>query len=173
MDEQLSARFHSQFTFSLDKMSDRCQKFGMQRKRSTAKLNKNAPEAVSGPELDLSRRERQIMDALYRFGKATAFEIRDALPDPPSYTAVRTLLTILEERGHVKHASDGTRYVYEPMVAREEMAKTAVDRVLRTFFDNSVEQIVATLLNQKERKISDHELERLARMIKRTREEGR
>jgi predicted transcriptional regulator len=113
------------------------------------------------------------MNALYRLGKATASEIREALPDPPSYTAVRTLLTILEERGHVKHASDGTRYVYEPMVAREEMAKTAVDGVLRTFFDNSVEQIVATLLNRKERKISDDELERLARMIKRTREEGR
>lgn len=145
----------------------------MQRKKPIAELSKNARDAVSGPELDLSRRERQIMNALYRLGKATASEIREALPDPPSYTAVRTLLTILEERGHVKHASDGTRYVYEPMVAREEMAKTAVDGVLRTFFDNSVEQIVATLLNRKERKISDDELERLARMIKRAREEGR
>lgn len=145
----------------------------MQRKKPIAELSKNARDAVSEPELDLSRRERQIMNALYRLGKATASEIREALPDPPSYTAVRTLLTILEERGHVKHASDGTRYVYEPMVAREEMAKTAVDGVLRTFFDNSVEQIVATLLNRKERKISDDELERLARMIKRAREEGR
>lgn len=154
-------------------MPDTCQKFGMQRNKPIAEFSKNARDAVSGPELDLSRRERQIMNALYRLGKATASEIREALPDPPSYTAVRTLLTILEERGHVKHASDGTRYVYEPMVAREEMAKTAVDGVLRTFFDNSVEQIVATLLNRKDRKISDDELERLARLIKRAREEGR
>jgi predicted transcriptional regulator len=135
-------------------------------------MSKNKARDVKR-ELELSRRERQIMNALYRFGKATAIEIRGAMPDPPSYTAVRTLLTILEERGHVKHVSDGSRYIYEPVVAREEMAKTAVDGLLRTFFDNSVEGIVATLLNRKERQISDQELERLAKMIERAKEEGR
>jgi predicted transcriptional regulator len=80
-------------------------------------FQKSARDAVSGTELDLSRRERQIMNALYRLGKPTVVEIRGALPDPPSYTAVRTLLTILEERGHVKYSSDGTRHVYEPVVA--------------------------------------------------------
>ena len=121
----------------------------------------------------LSRRERQIIEALYRLGKASAADIRAALPNPPSYTAVRTHLTILEERGHVKHRSDGPRYIYEPVVPRDEMARAAIEGVLLNFFDNSVERVVATLLDRKESQISHEQLNRLARMIEQARKEGR
>ena len=121
----------------------------------------------------LSRRERQIIEALYRLGKASAADIRTALPNPPSYTAVRTHLTILEDRGHIKHQSDGPRYIYEPVVPREEMARTAIEGVLLNFFDNSVERVVATLLDRKESQISHEQLDRLARMIEQARKEGR
>nr|WP_279589297.1 BlaI/MecI/CopY family transcriptional regulator [Rhizomicrobium electricum] len=120
-----------------------------------------------------SRREREIMDALYKLGKATAQQIADALPDPPSNTAVRTLLTILEKKGHVRHSLDGVRYVYEPKVAREKMAQKAVKSVLATFFDNSVEGVVAALLNQDDLKLSQGELDRLAVLIEKAKEEGR
>jgi predicted transcriptional regulator len=125
------------------------------------------------PELDLSRRERQIMNAVYSLKRATAAEIRKEMPLPPSYTAVRTLLTILEKRGYLKHSSEQNRYVYEPVVPREEMADAAVNGLLQTFFDNSVERVVATLLSRKDRQISREELDRLAEMIGRAREEGR
>lgn len=121
----------------------------------------------------LSRRERQIMEALYRLGKASAADIRGALPNPPSYTAVRTHLTILQEKGHVRHRSDGPRYIYEPVVPREEMAKTAIEGVLLTFFGNSVERFVATLLGRKESQISPEQLDRLAQVIERAKREGR
>jgi predicted transcriptional regulator len=81
---------------------------------------------------ELSRRERQIMDALYRIGPASAADIRDAIPHPPTYTAVRTHLTLLEEKGLVKHETDGTRYIYEPVVPRDERAKSAIDEVMQT-----------------------------------------
>src|ERR1043166_4777149 len=93
---------------------------------------------------DLSRRERQIMDALYQLGRASAAEIREALSNPPTYTAVRTHLTILQDKGHVKFESDGTRYIYEPVVPRDEMAKSVIAGMLQTFFDNSIERAVAT-----------------------------
>ncbi|HEV2297297.1 MAG TPA: BlaI/MecI/CopY family transcriptional regulator [Candidatus Acidoferrales bacterium] len=121
----------------------------------------------------LSRRERQIMEALYRLGKASAADIRGALPNPPSYTAVRTHLTILQGKGHVRHRSDGPRYIYEPVVPREEMAKTTIEGVLLTFFGNSVERFVATLLDRKESQISPEQLDRLAQVIERARKEGR
>ena len=125
------------------------------------------------PDAALSRREREIMDALYRLGRASAAQVQAALADPPSTTAIRTLLTILEHKGHVRHASDGTRYVYEPRVARAEMAKKAVKSMLSTFFDDSVEGVVAALLNQEDKRLSREELERLARLIEKAREEGR
>lgn len=128
---------------------------------------------TNAPELDLSRRERQIMNAVYSLKKATAAEIREEMPRPPSYTAVRTLLTILEKRGYLKHSSEHNRYVYEPVVPREEMANAAVNGLLQTFFDNSVERIVATLISGKDRQLSREELDRLAEMIKRARAEGR
>src|SRR5690242_15432697 len=102
----------------------------MARKRARSRAENSA---------GFSRREREIMDALYRAGKASAAEIRDTLTDPPSYTAIRTLLTILEKKGHVRHRSDGMRYIYEPAVAREQMGRRAIGSVMQTFFDNSVE----------------------------------
>ena len=120
-----------------------------------------------------SRREREIMDALYRLGKATAADIRGQIPDPPSYTAIRTLLTILEKKGHVRHTSDGTRYIYQPAVARGEMGKRAVDSLLKTFFDNSVERAVSAMLTRKDVDISQDELDRLSRLIEKAKREGR
>ncbi|HUO99575.1 MAG TPA: BlaI/MecI/CopY family transcriptional regulator [Rhizomicrobium sp.] len=120
-----------------------------------------------------SRREREIMEALYKLGKATAAQIQAAIPDPPTYTAIRTHLTILENKGHIRHKSDGTRYVYEPSVARNKMAQRAVKSVLATFFDNSVEGVVAALLNEADTRLSREELDRLAALIRKAREEGR
>jgi predicted transcriptional regulator len=113
------------------------------------------------------------MDALYRLGRASAAEIRDALAEPPSTTAIRTLLTILENKGHVRHRSDGTRYVYEPAVAREQMGRRAIGSVLQTFFDNSVERAVTAMLSHQEAQISPEDLARLARLIEKARKEGR
>jgi predicted transcriptional regulator len=124
------------------------------------------------PHGDLSRRERQIMDVLYQAGRASVADIQGALPDPPTYTAVRTLLGILEQKGHITHHQDGPRFVYEPTVPRDEMAKSAIDRVMRTFFDGSVERVVATLLDREERAVSNEELERLAELIEQARREG-
>jgi predicted transcriptional regulator len=113
------------------------------------------------------------MEAVYRLGRASAAEIRDAIPDPPTYTAVRTLLGILQDKGHLRYESDGTRYIYEPVVPRDEMAKSAVDNILDTFFGGSVEKIVATLINREESRVSDEQLKRLAEMIEKARKEGR
>lgn len=113
------------------------------------------------------------MNAVYSLEKATAAEIREEMPHPPSYTAVRTLLTILEKRGYLKHSSEQNRYMYEPVVPREEMANAAVNGLLQTFFDNSVERIVSTLLSRKDRQLSREELDRLAEMIERAKEDGR
>jgi predicted transcriptional regulator len=124
-------------------------------------------------EEELSRRERQILEALYRLGKASAADIREALSHPPTYTAVRTHLTLLQDKGLVKHQSDGTRYIYEPVVPREEMAKSVIEGVLQTFFENSVERIVATLIDREEAPISPEQLDRLAQIIEQARKEGR
>jgi BlaI family transcriptional regulator, penicillinase repressor len=120
----------------------------------------------------LSRRERQIMDVLYARGSATAAEIRDAMPDAPSYSAVRTLLRILEEKGHVRHEQDGPRYVYLPTVARDNAKRSAMRHMLRTFFDGSAEQAISALLDDESTKLSEAELERLARMINQARRPG-
>ncbi len=122
---------------------------------------------------ELSRRERQILDALYRLGKASAAEIRNALSDPPTYTAVRTHLAILQEKGHVRFESDGTRYIYEPVVPRDEMAKSVIHNVLQTFFGGSVEQVVSTLIDSGEANVTQDDLERLAQIIEEARKEGR
>src|SRR5580658_5836770 len=120
-----------------------------------------------------SRREREILDALYKLGKASAAEIREQIPNPPTYTAIRTHLTILEKKGHVRHASDGTRYIYEPLVGREQMGRRAIDSLLTTFFDNSVERAVAALITRKDSEMSNDELERLQQLIEKARREGR
>jgi len=121
----------------------------------------------------LSRRERQIMDALYRLGKASASEIRDAMPSPPTQTAVRTLLTILQEKGHVKFERDGARYIYEPVVPREEMAKSVIEGVVQNFFGGSIERVVATLIDSQESKLTDDQIERLQAIIDEAKEQGR
>ena len=114
---------------------------------------------------DLSLRERQILDILYQRGQATAADVQNALPEPPSYSAVRALLRILEEKGHVRHQQDGPRYVYVPTVARENAKRSALRHMLRTFFDGSAEQAISALLDDSAAKLSPEELDRLARLI--------
>ena len=124
------------------------------------------------PHVDLSRRERQIMDILYSQGRATAAEVQLSLPDPPSYSAVRAMLRILEEKGHVRHEQDGPRYVYRPTVARDNAKRSALHHLLQTFFDGSREQAISALLDDSSSKLSDAELDRLARLIDQARRTG-
>src|SRR5579871_783704 len=124
-------------------------------------------------EPHLSRRERQIMDVLHARGQATAAEVLAALPNPPSYSAVRALLRILEEKGHVKHHRDGARYVYVPRASKEVASKSALKRVVSTFFQGSVTQAMAALLESSDAEISDSELEKLQQIIKQAKKEGR
>lgn len=117
-------------------------------------------------EQKLSRRERQIMDVIYSRGEASAAQVADAIPDPPSRTAVRTLLTILERKGHLKHREDGKTYIYAPTRPRQQEARSALRRVLDTFFAGSLEQAVAAHLADDHSGISDGELKRLASLIR-------
>ena len=121
----------------------------------------------------LTRREREIMDILYRRGRATAAEVLEDMAKPPTYSAVRALLRILEDEGHIKHVQDGPRYVYLPAVARNDARKSALSHVVTTFFDGSVEQVVATLVESSRSKLSKDELERLAQLIEKAKKEGR
>ncbi|HEY3636693.1 MAG TPA: BlaI/MecI/CopY family transcriptional regulator [Rhizomicrobium sp.] len=132
-------------------------------------MNEAADTAASG----FSRREREIMEALYRLGKASAAEIREQIPDPPTYTAIRTHLSILEKKGHIRHESDGTRYIYAPEIGREQMGRRALDSLLETFFDNSVEQAVTAMLSRRDANIPRADLDRLAKLIDKARKEGR
>ena len=122
---------------------------------------------------DLSRRERQIMDFLFRVGKATAADVMEGIPDAPSYSAVRALLRILEQKGHIRHEEEGRAYVYMPLVRRADARQSALSHLLKTFFDNSAEQAVAALLAIKGEKMSDAELERMSRLIDSAKKEGR
>jgi predicted transcriptional regulator len=124
-------------------------------------------------ESQLSRRERQIMDALHQRGRATAAEVQDTLPDPPSYSAVRALLRILEEKGHVKHVKDGARYVYQPRVSRETARRSALKRLVLTFFAGSVPQTMAALLENTDTRLSESELQKIEQLIEQARKEGR
>jgi BlaI family transcriptional regulator, penicillinase repressor len=125
------------------------------------------------PHQNLSRRERQIMDLLYRHGLATAAEIQAGLPDPPSYSTVRALLRILEEKGHIKHRVEGTRYVFLPSVPRETAKRSALRQLIDTFFEGSTAQAVAALLDQTARDLSAEELDRLAELVEKARKEGK
>lgn len=120
----------------------------------------------------LSRRERQVMDIVYRAGEVTVAEVLAALPDPPTYSAVRALLRILESKGHLSHRQDGPRYVYTPRVPREEARESALTRLLATFFDGSVERTVATLLDLEAENLSDEELDRLAELVAAAKRKG-
>jgi BlaI family penicillinase repressor len=117
----------------------------------------------------LSRRERQIMDILYKRGDSSVTEVLEALPDPPGYSAVRALLRILEEKGQIKHSEVGARYVYSPVETFTAVAKSTIEQVVDSFFGGSVEQAVATLLSSKNRP-SDDELTRLEEMIQQARQ---
>lgn len=121
----------------------------------------------------LSRRERQIMDVVYRAGSATASDVHGQLPDAPSYSAVRAMLRILEEKGHLTHTADGPRYVFAPVVPRNAARQSALRQVVRTFFDGSATDAVATLLDMQGSKISGDELAELAKLIERARKEGK
>jgi BlaI family transcriptional regulator, penicillinase repressor len=121
----------------------------------------------------LSRRERQIMDIIYAQGGATAVEVVGGLPDPPSKTAVRTLLRILEEKGHLKHVQRGREYVYQPTQPRLRAGRSAFQRVLQTFFDGSLEKAVAAHLADSSANLATEELQRLADLIHQARNKGR
>jgi BlaI family penicillinase repressor len=121
----------------------------------------------------LSRRERQILEILIEQGKASASEVRAAMPDAPSYSAVRTLLRVLEDKGHVRHKAEGLRYIYLPTVGREKAKRTAVKHLLKTYFNGSPEQIVAALLDVSSTQLTGDELDRMAQMIEKARQEGK
>jgi predicted transcriptional regulator len=121
---------------------------------------------------NLSRRERQLMDILYQRGRATAQEILDAMPDPPTYSAVRAKLRVLEEKGHVRHQEEALRYVYLPVVARESARKSALRHMVSTFFAGSVQDTVAALLDLSAANLKGEELDRIARLIEQARKEG-
>jgi len=121
----------------------------------------------------LTRREREIMDILHRRGRATAHEVMADLAEPPSYSAVRTFLRLLEERGHVQHEQDGPRYVYTPTVARRDAQRSALAHLVDTFFDGSVEEAVASLVESSRPKLSASELDRIASLIAKAKKEGR
>src|SRR6185369_7968145 len=113
----------------------------------------------------LHRRERQILEAVYRLGAASVNEVLAELPDPPSYSAVRTFLRILEEKGHLSHTQEGAKYVYHPTKPRPPVAREALYKLMETFFGGRPEQVVNTLLTDEQRRLSDEELDRLSAMI--------
>jgi BlaI family penicillinase repressor len=129
-------------------------------------MSKPTPES-------LSRRERQIMDLLYRMGRATAADIQEALPLPPSYSATRAMLRILEEKGHIKHEEDGPRYVFTPKVSRDSAKKSALRHLVQTFFEGSAANLVSTLVNEDAGRLSPEELAHLAKLIEKARKEGK
>jgi predicted transcriptional regulator len=125
------------------------------------------------PLPSLSRRERQIMDVVYRMGKVSVSEVLERLPDPPSYSAVRALMRILEEKGHLKHEQEGPRYLYLPTVPPDAAQLSALSHLVRTFFGGSTEAAVAALLELPENGLSENELTRLSQLIDDARKQGR
>ena len=121
----------------------------------------------------LSRRERQIMDILYQRGKASASDVRESMEAAPGYSAVRAMLRVLEEKGHVKHQAEGMKYVYVPVVARDKAKRSAVKHVMETFFNGSAEQIVAALLDVSSTRLTREELDRMSEMIEQAKQEGK
>lgn len=121
----------------------------------------------------LSRRESQIMDIVYELGRASAAEVRERLPDPPSYSAVRALLRVLEDKGHLRHEQDGPRYIFLPTVPRERARRSALEHLVQTFFEGSAAGAVAALLDLESTRLEPEEYERLSEMIEQARREGR
>ncbi len=122
---------------------------------------------------DLSRRERQIMDVIYQRGEASVADVLAGLPDAPSYSAVRAMLRILEQKGHLKHRREGVRYVYLARQSRRVASRSALKRVLHTFFDGSVERAVAALLDDSDAELSKKQLERMAELVRKAKKQGR
>jgi len=122
---------------------------------------------------NLSRREREIMDIIYKMDKASVAQVQEKISDPPSYSAVRALLRVLEEKGHLTHKQEGPRYIYSPTLPREKARQNALKHVMQTFFDNSTEEAVAALLNISEGTLSEADYKRLSELIKKARKEGR
>src|SRR5499427_8344383 len=121
---------------------------------------------------NLSRRERQIMDILYQRGRATAQEILDGMPDPPTYSAVRAKLRVLEEKGHIRHEEEALRYVYLPVVARDAARKSALRHMVSTFFAGSVQDTVAALLDLSTANLKSADLDRITELIEQAKKEG-
>lgn len=128
---------------------------------------------MAASQQQLSRRERQIMDIIYKHGRATAAEVREEMPEAPGYSAVRAMLRILEEKGHLCHERDGMRYIYKPTIPRDKAQQTAVKHLLRTFFDGSMEKAMAALLDTTDGPLSEKEYHRLSRLIEEARKEGK
>ena len=126
----------------------------------------------SSTHTTLSRRERQIMDVLYRRGRATAADVMSELPGEPNYSTVRTQLRVLEDKGHVRHDEEGPRYVYAPAVPRHAARKSALKHLVDTFFDGSAEQVVAAVLGGEASRLSDEDLERISELIEKARKDG-
>ena len=120
----------------------------------------------------LTRRERQIMDVLYRRGRATAADVMAELPGDPNYSTVRTQLRVLEDKGHVRHEEDGVRYIYAPAIPRHAARKSALKHLVETFFDGSAEQVVAAVLGGEASHLSDADLERISELIEKARKDG-
>lgn len=121
----------------------------------------------------LSRRERQIMDVVYRLGRATATDVLAQMPEPPSYSAVRAMLRVLENKGHLRHVLEGKSYAYFPTLARTRASRSALRNMLQTFFDGSTEKAVAALLDLSRADLTDEEFARLSNLIDHARQEGR
>ena len=121
----------------------------------------------------LSRRERQIMDIVYREGRVSAADVLRHLPDPPSYSAVRAMLRVLEQKGHLRHEMEGNKYVYLPTLSRAKARRSALENVLQTFFDGAADKAVAAMLDLSRDQLTEEDLDRLAQLIERAREEGR
>jgi predicted transcriptional regulator len=128
---------------------------------------------MTGAGLTLSRREREVMDVLYRRGEATVAEVLEELPDPPTYSAVRSILRVLEEKEHIVHREDGPRYIYAPALGRERARSAALDHLVDTFFDGSAESALAALLRRSDLDLTEAQVKKLAREIRAAREEGR
>lgn len=135
----------------------------------TAARRRPAPAAPA----DLGRRERQILDAVYRLGRASVADVRAELPDPPSYSAVRGMLNLLKDKGHVRHEADGLRYVYLPVVDPAEARRSALAHVVRTFFGGSPAEAASALFDLPDSTLSREELAQLSRLVKHAAKEGR
>jgi predicted transcriptional regulator len=151
-----------------------CQNINLRaEKTGCATTKQRAPAMDKNRFVNLSRRERQIMDAVYKLGEATAAEIMNAIPSPPTYAAVRRLIAILEEKGHLTHYSDGPRYVYRPTVDKEKAGKTAIAHLTQTFFQDSAARTVAAMLDSSVSELTDEELDELSELIEKAKGEGR